>query len=120
MGSIDPEMYPMIRGLIVIGAAVSCVGLGGKSTSAGVGGDKLSIETSKDLEGMQAAARKSNYSCQRIAFLSNNIGPRLSGSPQAAAAAAYLCSGSTCPPSRLQTPSTRVHVDEVRKNVETI
>jgi len=80
----------MIRGLIVIGAAVSCAGLGGKSASAGVGGDELSSETSKDLESMQAAARNSDYSYQQIAFLSNNIGPRLSGSPQAAAAVAYV------------------------------
>ena len=80
----------MIRGLIVIGAAVLCAGLGGKSASAGVGGDELSSETSRDLERMQAAAQKSDYSYQQIAFLSNNIGPRLSGSPQAAAAVAYV------------------------------
>src|SRR6266567_3259467 len=91
MGSIDAEIYSMIRGLIVIGAAaVLCAGLGGKSTSAGGGGDQLSSETSKDLERMQAAARKSEYSYQQIGFLSNNIGPRLSGSPQAAAAVAYV------------------------------
>ena len=80
----------MIRGLIVIGAAVLCGGLGGKSTLAGVGGGELSSETSTALEMMQAAARKSDYAYQQIAFLSNNIGPRLSGSPQAAAAVAYV------------------------------
>jgi carboxypeptidase Q len=76
----------MIRGLIVIGTAVLCAGWGGESTS----GDQLSRENSKDLERMQAAARISEYSYQQIGFLSNNIGPRLSGSPQAASAVAYM------------------------------
>lgn len=39
---------------------------------------------------MRDAAQKSTYSYEQIVLLSNNIGPRLSGSPQAAAAVEYV------------------------------
>ena len=39
---------------------------------------------------MQAMARQSSYAYEQTRFLSNNIGPRLSGSSQAATAVAYV------------------------------
>jgi hypothetical protein len=50
----------------------------------------ISNGTWKRIEAMRDAAQKSTYSYEQIGFLSNNIGPRLSGSPQAAAAVEYV------------------------------
>src|SRR5947199_6876005 len=44
----------------------------------------------KDLEALEGAALSSGYAYRQVAHLSNNIGPRLSGSPQAQAAVEYL------------------------------
>ena len=48
------------------------------------------MNTQRDIEAMRDIARKSTYSYEQVRFLSNNIGPRLSGSPQAAAAVMYV------------------------------
>lgn len=50
----------------------------------------ISMNTQKKMESMQDMARRSSYAYEQAKFLSNNIGPRLSGSPQAAAAVAYV------------------------------
>lgn len=42
-----------------------------------------------EIKAIQAAALKSDYAYRQLAHLSNNIGPRLSGSPQAQAAVEY-------------------------------
>lgn len=47
-------------------------------------------KTQSDLKTLSGIARNSNYSYEQVGFLSNNIGPRLSGSPQAAAAIDYV------------------------------
>lgn len=49
-----------------------------------------SARTIADLKKLHTAALESNYAYRRTAFLSNNIGPRLSGSPQAERAVAYV------------------------------
>jgi hypothetical protein len=43
----------------------------------------ISNDTRRRIEAMRDAAQKSTYSYDQIGFLCNNIGPRLSGSPQA-------------------------------------
>ncbi len=49
--------------------------------------DRALIE---DLERLQQAALASDYDYKQVGYLSNNIGPRLSGSPQAARAVEYV------------------------------
>lgn len=49
-----------------------------------------SAKTLKELESLQRAALGSDYAYRKVAYLSNNIGPRLSGSPQAARAVEYV------------------------------
>jgi carboxypeptidase Q len=43
-----------------------------------------------EMRQLQEAALKSDYAYRQVAYLSNNIGPRLSGSPQAQAAVDYV------------------------------
>ncbi|HYP29607.1 MAG TPA: M20/M25/M40 family metallo-hydrolase [Blastocatellia bacterium] len=46
----------------------------------------------QDLKRLHAAALASDYDYRQVAYLCNNIGPRLSGSPQAQAAVEYVAS----------------------------
>ena len=46
--------------------------------------------TQTELDAIRALTRSSNYFYEQVRMLSNHIGPRLSGSPQAAAAVAYV------------------------------
>ena len=55
--------------------------------SSGAEPDVLPIAT---LENIQAAALRSDYGYTRLDYLCNKIGPRMSGSPQAAAAVEYV------------------------------
>src|SRR5438552_18631171 len=52
----------------------------------------FSPRTLGDLKRLQQAALKSDYAYKQVAHLANNIGPRLSGSAQAAKALAYVAS----------------------------
>jgi carboxypeptidase Q len=47
-------------------------------------------KTQEDAHAIREMASNSNYGYDQVSFLSNNIGPRLSGSPQAAAAVTYV------------------------------
>src|SRR5262245_58798538 len=47
-------------------------------------------ELPADLKKLQQAALASEYAYKQVAHLSNNIGPRLSGSPQAQKAVEYV------------------------------
>ncbi len=49
-----------------------------------------SAKTVVELKKLQKAALESNYAYRRTAYLTNNIGPRLTGSPQAARAVEYV------------------------------
>ncbi|HKW87498.1 MAG TPA: M28 family peptidase [Candidatus Acidoferrales bacterium] len=51
---------------------------------------QISAKTWEQIELMRGIANESTYSYEQVKFLCNNIGPRLSGSPQAAAAIAYV------------------------------
>src|SRR5213596_1500543 len=50
----------------------------------------FSTQTLSELKQLQKAALESDYSYKQVAHLANNIGPRLSGSPQAAKAVQYV------------------------------
>ncbi len=50
----------------------------------------FSDATLRDAKRLQAAALRSAYAWQQVAHLANNIGPRLTGSAQAAKAVAYV------------------------------
>src|SRR3954451_14573689 len=50
----------------------------------------FSEQTLADLKRLQQAALASDYAYRQVAHLSNNIGPRLSGSAQAAKAVEYV------------------------------
>jgi hypothetical protein len=50
----------------------------------------FSPQTLADLKRLQQAALNSDYAYRRVAHLANNIGPRLSGSAQAAKAVEYI------------------------------
>src|SRR5438874_12179011 len=50
----------------------------------------FSPQTLSDLKQLQLAALKSDYAYRQVAHLANNIGPRLSGSAQAAKAVEYV------------------------------
>jgi hypothetical protein len=50
----------------------------------------FSPQTLADLKRIQQAALSSDYAYREVAHLSNNIGPRLTGSPQAAKAVEYV------------------------------
>lgn len=50
----------------------------------------FSREVWRDLDAIRGAARTSAYFYEQVRFLCNGIGPRLSGSPQAAAAVQYV------------------------------
>src|SRR5882762_7517419 len=50
----------------------------------------FSLQTLRELKRLQQAALSSDYAYRQVAHLSNNIGPRLSGSAQAAKAVEYV------------------------------
>ena len=50
----------------------------------------FSPQTLAELRQLQKAALDSDYACRQVAHLANNIGPRLSGSAQAAKAVEYV------------------------------
>src|SRR5437588_7696073 len=52
----------------------------------------FSPQTLAELKQLQQAALKSDYAYRQVAHLANNIGPRLSGSAQAAKAVEYVAS----------------------------
>jgi hypothetical protein len=50
----------------------------------------FSPQTLSELKQLQKAALESDYAYRQVAHLANNIGPRLSGSAQAAKAVEYV------------------------------
>jgi carboxypeptidase Q len=51
---------------------------------------QYSAKLTEELNRLKQAAMASDYAYRQVAYLSNNIGPRLSGSPQAARAVEYV------------------------------
>ncbi len=73
------------------GLSVFLMSLTARSQSPQRNGENMiSSTTQRDLVTLRAAAQSSDYFYEQVRFLSNSIGPRLSGSPQAAAAVDYV------------------------------
>jgi carboxypeptidase Q len=66
----------------------------------------FSAQTLADLKRLQQAALTSDYAYRQVAHLSNNIGPRLTGSAQAAKAVDYVAS-------ELKALGCEVHLEKV-------
>ena len=80
--------YHMNRVRLALTLTILLVSSGGRSevTNRSV----FSPATQGDLIALRAAAQSSSYFYEQMRFLANSIGPRLSGSPQAAAAVDYV------------------------------
>jgi carboxypeptidase Q len=76
-------VHLMIWTLAILGSAALCASPGKDITS-------MMSKTQRDTDAIRELARNSTYGYEQVRFLSNNIGPRLSGSPQAAAAVTYV------------------------------
>src|SRR4051812_19762513 len=61
-------------------------------SSPGASPEWITAQTLTEMKQLQAAALTSDYAYRQVAHLSNNIGPRLSGSAQAAKAVEYVSS----------------------------
>ena len=84
--ALNPSHMNRVR--LALTLTILLVSSGGRSevTSRSV----FSPATQGDLIALRAAARSSSYFYEQVRFLANSIGPRLSGSPQAAAAVDYV------------------------------
>ena len=71
-------------------AAFTSGGLSPGASPSPTANASFSPQTLTDLERLQQAALASDYAYRQVAHLSNNIGPRLSGSIQAAKAVEYV------------------------------
>ncbi len=82
--------YPplMNRVRLTLTLAMLCVTSGGRSEMNSR--STFSPGTQRDVMALRAAAQSSDYSYEQVGFLCNSIGPRLSGSQQAAAAVDYV------------------------------
>ena len=78
-------MKPIILSITILIAAVSLF-----SQEATPTPELYTTQTLTDLVSIQNLAFKSDYAYQQVGHLSNNIGPRLSGSAQAAKAVEYV------------------------------
>ncbi|MBV9181390.1 MAG: M20/M25/M40 family metallo-hydrolase [Acidobacteria bacterium] len=76
--------------LMLIGTGLFCSGTNKANVGMTTTLDQAPINTQPELESILEMARRSTYSYDITKFLSNSIGPRLSGSPQAAAAVTYI------------------------------
>jgi carboxypeptidase Q len=81
----------MIWTLGVLGSTVLCASQRRKPTAAETNATaSVMTKVQADTADIREMAHKSTYGYEQVRFLSNNIGPRLSGSPQAAAAVTYV------------------------------
>jgi len=91
MSALDFAAAPMIWALAVLGSAVLCASPGQNPAGADEKDTTpIMTKTQRDADAIREMARNSTYGYEQVRFLSNNIGPRLSGSPQAAAAVTYV------------------------------
>jgi len=91
MSVLDFAGAPMIWALAVLGSAVLCASPG-QNPAGAENKDTTSTmtKTQKDADAIREMACNSTYGYEQVRFLSNYIGPRLSGSPQAAAAVTHV------------------------------
>jgi carboxypeptidase Q len=80
----------MIWTVAVLGSAALFTNQVRKPTAAETNATPVMTRTQADTDAIRDMARKSTYAYEQVRFLSNKIGARLSGSPQAAAAVTYV------------------------------
>ena len=80
---------PVLEILTMIGS-VLCAGYTAPPIEGAAKNKTPSLIGEQNIAAIRKMALESNYSYDQARFLSNNIGPRLSGSPQAAAAVSYV------------------------------
>ncbi len=81
----------LTRKLVVLTLGVSTTTMAQETSPSPVATPPLySEQTLGDLRKLQKAAFASDYAHRQVAHLCNNIGPRLSGSPQAQKAVDYV------------------------------
>ncbi|MGA8438135.1 MAG: M28 family peptidase [Candidatus Sulfotelmatobacter sp.] len=91
MSALDFASATMICALALFGSAALSANLGQNPTGTENKNTTLIMTaTQRDADAIREVARNSTYGYEQVRFLSNNIGPRLSGSPQAAAAVTYI------------------------------
>jgi hypothetical protein len=79
-----------MKKLLCVLLLVLPVSLFGQQPAAAPTPELYSKQTIKDLKTIQQATLGSDYAYRQVAYLANNIGPRLSGSLQAARAVEYV------------------------------
>ncbi|MBA2243109.1 MAG: peptidase M28 family protein, partial [Chthoniobacterales bacterium] len=92
-GAVSP--HPTVRLLLGIWLATSSLAYAQQVTptpspSPSPTPTQFSSQTLSELKQLQQAALASEYAYRQVAYLSNNIGPRLSGSAQAQKAVDYV------------------------------
>ena len=91
MSALDFASATMIWTLALFGSAALCANLGqNPGATENRGTTSIMTKTQRDADAIREMARTSTYGYEQVRFLSNNIGPRLSGSRQAAAAVTYV------------------------------
>src|SRR6266542_2551344 len=83
-------LFPLYFCALHISAQQTPVAASSPSASPSPTPTVFSPQTLADLKRLQQAALSSDYAYQQVAHLANNIGPRLSGSAQAAKAVEYV------------------------------
>lgn len=91
MWGLDSSGASMCWILALLGSAALSASLARKPTAAETNPRiPAGAKTQRDVETLRKMSRDSTYGYEQVRFLSNHIGPRLSGSPQAAAAVRYV------------------------------
>lgn len=86
--SIRPGLFSTTCGALALSFALGFSGITRQSQPTSTTHDAAQLD--KELRQIAQAALESDYAWRQLAHLCNNIGPRLSGSPQAAKAVAYV------------------------------
>jgi len=85
------KQRPLSLRILTIIIAIISLGLPLRASRQSNGGsDHYPPRLIEELKRLQKAALESDYAYKQTAYLANNIGPRLSGSPQAEAAVKYV------------------------------
>jgi Zn-dependent M28 family amino/carboxypeptidase len=88
---IFPHRHPIFLIALVIAGASRCLAQEPTPTPTPTPTPSpYSAQTLSEMKQLQEAALKSDYAYRQVAHLSNNIGPRLTGSPQAQKAVEYV------------------------------
>ena len=85
----SPKSRAALTALVVLASPFSLTAIAGQADGRG---EPFSPQLTSELKRLKEAALASDYAYRQVAHLCNNIGPRLSGSPQTAHAVEYVAS----------------------------